>query len=190
MMTENEKDRQEISSPLDRPDLEEKLTELEILRQSLEEKSSKLKETNDQFLRLGADFQNYRKRAEARVVQSRQFGKEEVLLQILSLSDSLLHAVDASEKATDLDALKKGLALVNQQFEKFLKDHGVRSIPTEGEKLDPHKHEALAQEENESVEDGIIVGEIQRGFMMGDQVLRTAKVRVATKKNQEAEKGI
>ena len=170
---------------VERPDLDEKLSELEILRQSLEEKTKKEKEVYDQLLRMGADFENFRKRAEGRISQARKFGKEEILLEVLLLADSLIHALQASKKATDLSSLKEGLLLVNQQFEKFLKDQGVAPIKTEGEKLDPHKHEVIAQEDNDDVEEGVILGEIQRGYMIGDQVIRTAKVRVAGKSNKE-----
>lgn len=173
---------------LERPELSAKLAELEILKQSLDDAREKEKKTYDQFLRLGADFENYRKRAEARISDARRYGNEEVLLQIVSLYDILAHAVDASEKTEDLKGLKTGLKLVHKEFEKLLKDQGLTSIKAIGRKLDPHQHEAVSQEVSDSVEEGTIVGEIQRGFAMGERVIRTAKVRVAAKPNAKDDK--
>src|SRR4051812_25799453 len=98
-----------------RPELEEKLSELEILRQSLEESKTKEKDVFDQLLRQTAEFQNFRKRSESRIIESRKAGKEDVLLQIISLADALVQAELSNRKATDAEAIKKGLTLVLQQ---------------------------------------------------------------------------
>ena len=170
-----------MTTEIERPELEEKLSELEILKQSLDEAKGKEEKLTDQFLRLGAEFENYRKRSETRISDARKFGREEVLLQLLFLYDILVQAVEASEKTTDLSSLKTGLKLVHQQIEKLLKDQGLAPIQAVGKLLDPHKHEAISQEENHDVEEGTIVGEIQKGFSLGERVVRTSKVRVAVK---------
>jgi molecular chaperone GrpE len=164
-----------------RPELAEKLSELEILKQSLDASKAKEKDFYDQLLRLGAEFDNYRKRTEARMADARSAGKEDILLQVIGLSDVLLHAEEASHKATDLDAIKKGLTLVRQQFEKFLTDQKVVPIKSKGEKMDPHLHEAVAQDVRGDAEEGQIVEEIQRGYKLADRVLRPSRVKVAVK---------
>lgn len=165
----------------ERPELAEKLSELEILRQSLEAAKAKEKEMYDQLLRLGAEFENFRKRNEVRVSEARINGKADVLSNVISLSDVLMHADEATQKATDIEIIKKGIGLVRQQFEKFLTDFGIQAIKAEGEKLDPHLHEVIAQEVKDGVEEGVIIGEIQKGYKLFDRVLRPARVRVAAK---------
>jgi len=170
--------------------VEEKLSELEILRQSLEEAKKREKDIYDQLLRLGAEFDNFRKRSEARLVEARRSGQEDVLLEVIGLCDVLDHAEQSIEKATDLDQLKEGLKLVKHQFEKFLSERGVTLIKSMGEKLDPHLHEALIQEENEDFEEGNVISEIQKGYKFMDRVLRPAKVKVAKKSERKEETSI
>lgn len=167
------------------PDLETKLAELDILRQSLEDVRRAEAKARDELLRSMADFQNYRKRTEPRISEARRWGREEVLHDLLGLADALDQAVHSSANASDVDSLKKGLSLVQQQFEKFLGDQGVRPIKSVGERLDPHKHEAVAQDIKEDVEEGTILQEVQRGYERDGHVIRTAKVRVSAKPKEE-----
>ncbi len=169
----------------DRPELDEKLAELDILKQSLDASKAKEKDLYDQLLRLGADFDNFRKRSETRVQESRRNGREDILLPLISLTDALIQAENATKNATDIDAMKTGLAMIHQQFEKFLKDQGLVAIKTVGEKLDPHRHEAVAQEIHDDKEDGLILEEIQRGYTWQDRLVRPARVRVAVKSKKE-----
>jgi len=170
----------------ERPELEEKLSELEILRQSLEEARTKEKDLLDQLLRLTAEFQNFRKRGEQRVIDSRRMGREDVLLQVISLCDGLIQAERSSENAKDINDLKKGLSLVKVQFEKFLADQGLETINTKGEKLDPLRHEALMQVVKDDVDEGMIVEEIQRGYTLNGQVVRPSRVSVSTQTKESA----
>ena len=172
----------------ERPELQAKLSELEILRQSLDASKIKEKELYDQLLRLGAEFENFRKRAELRVGDSRKAGREDVLINVVDLSDILVQADESSRHATNVETLKQGLSLVRQQFEKFLTDQNVVLIKTKGEKLDPHLHEAVAQHPTNEVEEGVIVEEVQRGYKLFDRVLRHARVKVACKLETEATK--
>lgn len=163
------------------PELETKLSELDILKQSLDEAKAKHADIYDQFLRLNAEFQNFRKRSETQITQSRKAGKEDVLLQVISLADALIHAQLSSQKATDVEALKKGLTMVLGQFEKFLTDQGLVAITAKGEKLDPSKHEAIARVPSADLEEGTVVDEIQRGYTLNGQIVRPARVSVAAK---------
>jgi molecular chaperone GrpE len=173
-------------SPIEeRPELSVKLFELDILRQSVDEAKAKEKSLYDQLLRFGAEFENYRKRAEQRVVDSRKAGREDVLLDVIQLGDGLIQAVSSSRNTNDIEALKTGLSLVLTQFEKFMKDHGVEPIKALGEKLDPHQHEVLLQQEAEDGDDGVILDEIQRGYTFQGRVLRASKVKVAVRKKPE-----
>ena len=170
------------------PELEEKLSELEILRQSLDEAKAKEKDVFDQLLRQTAEFQNFRKRSEARIAEARKAGKEDVLLHIISLADALIHAGVSSRNATDVDSMKKGLLMVLQQFEKFLAEQGLVPIKAKGEKLDPSQHEAIARVPSAELDEGTIVDEIQRGYTLNGQIVRPARVSVAIKESEITEK--
>ena len=106
----------------DRPELETKLAELEILKQSLDEAKGREKSLYDQLLRLGADFENFRKRADQRITDARNFGREDVLMDVLTLGDALVQADRASQNATDVDSLKKGrdcCGYIGKEIERF-----------------------------------------------------------------------
>jgi len=124
---------------------------------------------------------------EARVQEARRNGKEDVMLQIITLADALIQAERATDMATDMEGVKKGLKMVHQQFEKFLKDQGLVPIKAVGEQLDPHRHEAVAQEVNPDKEDGLILDEIQRGYLWNDRLIRPSRVRVAVKPKSNEE---
>lgn len=164
-----------------RPELAEKLSELEILRQSFEQVKAKEKDLFDQLLRLNAEYQNFRKRSEARISDARIAGREEILLNIISLADALAQADAASVNATDVDVLKKGFKMLREQFEKFLSDQGLAVIKAVGENMDPLRHEAIAQVFDAGLTEGTIVDEIQKGYTLNGQVVRPARVRVAAK---------
>src|SRR4051812_27941036 len=100
----------------ERPELAEKLAELDILRQSLDVGKAREKDLYDQLLRLGAEFDNFRKRADTRVQDARRAGREDVLLQLISLADALVQAEESTKHTTDAQAVKQGLSILHQQF--------------------------------------------------------------------------
>lgn len=163
----------------ERPELHEKLSELEILRQSLDEVKKKERELFDQLLRLNAEFQTFRRRSEQRIGEARRAGKEEVLGNVIQLADAMAHAQLASDAATDAETLKKGIRLLREQVDRFLADQGLVAIEAAGKKLDPQVHEAIAQVIDAGLEEGTIVDEIQRGYTMNGTVVRPSRVRVA-----------
>lgn len=178
----NDADRME-----ERPELDQKLSELEILRQSLDDVKAKQRDTFDQLLRLTAEYQNFRRRSETQIAESRRAGKSDVLMQVIQLSDALIQAELACRTATDAEAIKKGLSMVHAQFDKFLKEQGLEAIKAKGEKLDPHKHEALSRIVNNDLEEGTVVDEIQRGYTMNGQVVRPSRVVVSAKEAAKTE---
>src|SRR4051812_37963089 len=104
-------ERPEIS-----PELEEKLSELEVLRQSLEESKQKAAEYYDQLLRLKAEFDNYRKRVEKEKAENRTWGKEEVLLPLIGLVDVFEQALAQAHKAKDLTQVVQGVDMLHKNF--------------------------------------------------------------------------
>ena len=176
-----------MTEETERPELDGKLAELEILRQSFDEAKAKEKDVYDQLLRLNAEYQNFRKRSETRITEARSAGREDVLLNIISLADAMAMAEQSSAKATDVGVLKQGLKLLREQFDKFLTEQGLVSITAAGEVMDPHRHEAIAQVFDANVPEGTIVDEVQKGYTLNGQVVRPARVRVAAKPQEVAQ---
>src|SRR5258708_17303301 len=170
------------------PELEEKLSELEILRQAVEEAKAKSAEYYDQLLRLRAEFENFRKRAEREKSEARVWGKQEVLLQLVSLVDVFEQAMVQVHQAKDLKQVVQGVEMLHKNFTQFLKAEGLEPIDLVGKPFDPELAEALAQQEvdDESLV-GIVLDEIQKGYRFQGRVLRPSRVRVRVAKKTEAE---
>ncbi len=132
----------------------------------------------DKFLRLQAEFDNYRKRTLKEKMELVQKGGSDVLKAVLPVVDDMQRAQVAMQKSEDIEALRAGVALIAQKFEDTLKAQGVTPIDAIGKELDVDLHEAVARfaagEENK----GKIIDVAQQGYMHGDKVLRFAKVVV------------
>jgi len=162
--------------------LEEKLAEQEILRQSLEEKKKQAEEYYEQLLRLKAEFENYRKRVEKEKEKIYLHGKEMVLTKLLSLLDTLEQAERSLQNKNEklkIEDIVSGIKLIVLDLHNFLKNEGLKIIESVGKKFDPHFHEVVEQEENEEKEEGIILAELQKGYIFQERVIRPAKVKIA-----------
>ncbi|MBI3292682.1 MAG: nucleotide exchange factor GrpE [Elusimicrobia bacterium] len=168
--------------------MEEKLAELAILQESLKTVKEQAVVYYDQLLRLKAEFENYQKRVEKEKVEARRFGKEEVLLRIVGLVDVLEQAISQAERATDVRGVRDGLGLLHQGVLSFLKDEGLTPIESVGCSFNPLYHEAVEQLSTSDGEDGMVLGEVQRGYLFQGRVFRPAKVRVARRSSGEGPK--
>jgi len=135
-------------------------------------------EWRDKYVRLHAEFDNYRKRTLREKMDLVQSGGADVLKAMLPVVDDVNRALDAMEKSDDVAALRDGVRLIALKFEEVLRSKGVAEIEAKGLELDVDRHEAVAKfaagEENR----GKIIDVVQRGYMLGDKVLRFAKVVV------------
>lgn len=140
--------------------------------------SSEIAEWRDKYLRLQAEFDNYRKRTLKEKMDLVQTGGRDVLLAILPVRDDVQRAVEAMEKSDDIGALRAGVNLISQKFTETLRQRGVTEIEAKGKEFDADLHEAVAKfaagEENK----GKVIDVVQTGYRLGDKVLRFAKVVV------------
>ncbi len=172
-------EKEEKESVVVEGELEEAREELEKLREELEKAGAQAAEYLDGWQRTQAEFSNYKKRQEAERAQV-------TALANAALLRKLLPVVDDFERATvtlpvDLSQLTwcEGIFLIKHKLNAILESEGVKPIETEGQTFDPRYHEAVTHEEVSDYEEGKIIGEVQRGYMLSERVLRPALVRVA-----------
>ncbi len=149
---------------------------------------TELKETKDRLLRQVAEFQNYKRRTEQEKTMLFEAGKAKVVQQMLEILDDFTRSVDAvkqlEEKEDQLqegyEQLKQGVELVFDKFQNELTRLGVEPIEAKGQPFNEQEHEALMQQPApEDTEPGTVLEEIQKGYRMGDRVLRHTRVVVA-----------
>jgi len=153
--------------------------ELEALRNENEELISTLQ-------RLQADFENYRKRAQRDQDALVARAGERIVKELLPVLDDLERALEAAEQHEEAK-LEDGVKLVHRQLEHLLAKEGVAPVETDG-MFDPHVHEALLTQPSES-EEGSVIEVLQKGYSLGDRVLRPARVVVAGPKQEEPPSG-
>jgi len=140
----------------------------------------------DQYVRLYAEFENARKRMEREKQDFVRYANEGLIVEFLMILDNLERTVEAAKaNHQDYAAFVKGVEMVMSHVHDMLKRNGVKPITAEGKMFDPHSHEVLMQEETEEFEDGAVIEEFQKGYCLGDRVVRTAKVKVAKRKQPE-----
>lgn len=139
---------------------------------------AEIAEWQDKYLRLQAEFDNFRKRTLREKMELVQSGSAECVKNFLPLMDDLQRALEAIEKSNDLEALREGVKLIAQKFRETLKKQNVKEIEALGLELDTDHHEAVARFDAGKEKKGKIVDVVQPGYKMGGKVLRFAKVVV------------
>jgi molecular chaperone GrpE len=137
---------------------------------------------DDRLLRLAADFENYKKRAARERQEYVQLANERLIAELIPILDDLERALAAAEQHQEAQ-LEEGVSLVHRSLAALLERHGVRPIETEG-KFDPHVHEALLTQPSEA-EEGSVIDVAQKGYKLGERVVRPARVVVAAPPVQE-----
>jgi len=149
---------------------------------ALLEEVKKGKESQDKMLRNLADLENIRKRIDREKQEFIKFANEGLILDLLNVLDDLERTVDLAETTKqDLPAFLKGVEMILAHLYEMIKEHGVKSIEAEGKIFDPNFHEALMQIENKELPEHTIVEVLQKGYLIHERVLRTAKVKVSKK---------
>lgn len=163
------------------------ISEEEYLK--LKDTADKVREYEDKILRLHADFDNLRKRAEREKLEFVKFANEGILLEMLNILDDLERTVDLAEsKHQDLPVFLKGVEMILAHLYDLLKTNGIKPIEAQGKVFDPHMHEALMQAENNDLPEHTVVEELQKGYLLNDRVIRTSKVKVSKKPENKGSK--
>ncbi len=148
----------------------------------------------EEKIRLLAEMENLRKRFEREKVETIKFGSINLARDILSPGDNLERALDAlPEDENHPESIKNlidGLKMVLKEYKNTLEKHGVKKIETLNQKFDHNFHQAMMEVENNDIEEGIVVQEVQSGYTMHDRLLRAAMVGVSKKKAAKIEEPI
>ncbi|MDY6086520.1 MAG: nucleotide exchange factor GrpE [Succiniclasticum sp.] len=155
--------------------LQDKLTALAAQLKVKEEEATELQ---NRLLRLQADFENFRRRNTAERQELSTYVTIDVVNRFLKILDNFGRAEAAAVNATDVQSVVDGMAGIQKQFVKTLEDLGVTEIPAEGEKFDPHLHEAVMRGQNPELEDETIDMVFEKGYVLREKVVRHSKVRV------------
>jgi molecular chaperone GrpE len=161
------------------PDSTEHERQLERDLDELAAKAQKADEYLELAQRTRADFENYRKRAARETAAAQQRGVIKLVRELLPAVDNLDRAVEAVDGSQDDDELVSGIKLVHAEVIAALGRAGVERFSPEGERFDPEHHEAVAQQPVEGAESGTVAEVYQRGYRLGDSVIRPARVLVA-----------
>jgi molecular chaperone GrpE len=159
----------------------EEVDELTALRRELEEQKAQAAEYLDGWQRARAEFANYKKRIEKEQEDMIQFANGAFITKLLPVMDDFERAFQTLPPNLMGMTWLEGIMLIQRKLQILFEQEGVAVIETEGQFFDPALHEAVTHEESEEHEEGQIIGEVQKGYKMGDKVLRPSLVRVAKK---------
>lgn len=177
---------EEVKSEETKEDAEEKKGIFDGLFKKNDEELNKQKEAyeklNNQYLRLAADFDNYRKRQESEREALIKYGMEQALKKMIEVADNFTRAEKTMEKIEDCDKAKESFFVLHKQFKDSLNKLGLEEIKAEGETFDPNIHEAVMQVPTDEHPEDTVIQEMQKGYKYGEKVLRPAMVSVSVSK--------
>ncbi len=163
---------------------EEKIENSENVEDEKKEEVNPLQEKydtlNNQYIRLAADFDNYRKRQEQEKEALLKYGAESTLKKMIEVLDNFERGLKAIETVEDCEKVKECYNLAYKNFKDVLTKAGLEAIKAEGETFDPNFHEAVMQTPSTEHPEHTIIAELQKGYKLGDKVLRPTLVNVAT----------
>lgn len=135
-------------------------------------------ENEEKYLRLYAEFENYKRRIQKENEINKIYQAQRVLTDILPAIDNIERALQIEGDDETFKSLQKGVQMVHESLINALKDNGLEVIKTEGEAFDPNIHQAVVQDDNPDFESGEITQELQKGYKLKDRVLRPSMVKV------------
>ena len=150
------------------------------------EDSAEWKELHDKYLRLHAEFENYRRRTAREALEQAVVSEQKVLAAFLGVVDDFDRAIEGGE-GQDAAAFFSGMKMIHGQFVRLLEGFGLEAVGAVGEKFDPALHEALMKQPSDEIGEDCIVAVFQKGYAAKGKVLRHAKVVVSAGKSEEKE---
>lgn len=171
---------QEAGEELEIPEHSESAeASVDLLTKQMDELQKKYDALNNDYLRLMADFDNFRKRTMREKADLLKYGSEDALKKLLPVVDDFERAMNALENSDDIKAVKEGVELIYNKFRSYLENNGVKEIPAVGEAFDLDVHEAITTFPAPTPEQkGKIIDCMTKGYTLNDKVIRHSKVVV------------
>jgi molecular chaperone GrpE len=145
----------------------------------LEKLQAELQEQQQRTLRVQADFDNFRRRTQKEKEDLGKYASSKLITELLPVIDNFERALQASEENPEFESFSKGVSMIFRQLESVLATEGLSAMKSVGEPFNPEYHQAIMQVESDEYEEGIVVEEVQKGYMLKDKVLRPAMVKVS-----------
>lgn len=146
-----------------------------------------LEAEKDRFMRLSAEFDNYRKRKQREIDEFRKFANETVFKQFLSVVDNLERAIASAENNQDTSSLLEGVKLTHKEILKVFQNFNVKPVKAENQSFDPNFHQAVTQKETDDVPENTITDVLQTGYLLHDRLIRPAMVVVSKSAGNDTE---
>ncbi|HCY8238247.1 TPA: nucleotide exchange factor GrpE [Staphylococcus aureus] len=154
------------------------IEEIDPKDQKINELQQLADENEEKYLRLYAEFENYKRRIQKENEINKTYQAQRALTDILPAIDNIERALQIEGDDETFKSLQKGVQMVHESLINALKDNGLEVIKTEGEAFDPNIHQAVVQDDNPDFESGEITQELQKGYKLKDRVLRPSMVKV------------
>jgi len=158
------------------------------LKSEKEDAEKKAQEAYDKFLRVSAEFENYKKRTAREMDEFRKFANESLLMKLLPVVDNLERAIASTqEEKSSENSIAEGINLTLKDILNIFETFKVKPIESLNKPFDPNFHQAVMQEEVEGTEENIVIKEFQKGYMIGNRLLRPAMVVVSKAKTDKSD---
>lgn len=179
------KDNESVKSKKNKKDNHSnaKIKELEERIETLEDEKEQFK---NEYLRKSAEFENYKKRMRKEMDDFRVLANKDLVEKMIPILNNYDRAIKTSGESKNFEAIYEGLKIINSELHSMLEEFNVHPIEAEGKEFDPNLHEALMMEERDDVEfDNTVVQEFEKGYIMGDYIIKHSKVKVGKKINKD-----
>lgn len=162
--------------------------QIEKLEQALDEEKQRSEEYLIRLKYLQADFENLKKRCDRQIEESKKYGNERLIVELLDVVDELELAVESGQSCEPAEPVLQGVKMTLGKLEKLLKNQGVSLIECMGKPFDPSKHNAVAKVERKDTEECTIIEEVRKGYTMREKVIRPSIVKISVKPSSESQK--
>ncbi|WP_211745509.1 nucleotide exchange factor GrpE [Paenibacillus sp. Marseille-Q4541] len=154
-------------------------SEVEVLDPEVAKFKALAEESEKRYLRTQADFDNFRRRTQKEKEDLAKYATTKLITELVPVIDNFERAMTTADTNADADSFIKGVSMIFRQLDGVLQAEGLTVMQTVGEPFNPEYHQAIMQVESDEYEEGIVVEEVQKGYMMKDKVLRPAMVKVS-----------
>jgi molecular chaperone GrpE len=145
------------------------------------DRNEQIRELEERLKRISADFENFRRRKEEEVTQSRKYASERIIVELLTVIDNFERALTSSQTSVSVDSLMEGVQMIYRQLKGILEKEGLSEIQAQGEPFDPALHQAVMMVENTDLPDETVTEVLQKGYRLKERVVRPSMVKVSRK---------